>query len=248
MPLFGVEQVPERQVADHPEGEAERGPDDAERRGAFLGFVAHEVRNPLSTALWSAELLGRITAEERGGARGEKLVAMCLRSIARVRQLVEDHLLCERLDAGEFPLRVEPVSAREAVGDAIERRPPDVGEIALDIVPDLLLGVDRALLVRALDALVAMAGRDGTAVRIAAEGAGDTVRLAVSGKAPEEGALEDPVKGTPSDPRGRALALPLARRIAAALGGALTAADGRYLLTLPLAKGGAALPRDVAHP
>ena len=69
-------------------------------RGDHLGFVAHEVRNPLSTALWSAELLARMTPEERGGARGEKLTAMCLRSLGRVRQLVEDHFLCERLDAG----------------------------------------------------------------------------------------------------------------------------------------------------
>jgi len=235
-------------VADDTGGAEERGPDDAERRSAFLGFVAHEVRNPLSTALWSAELLGRIGAEERGGARGEKLVAMCLRSIARLRQLVEDHFLCERLDAGGIPPRAEPVSAREAAAGAIERRPPDVGEVALEVSPDLFLGADRPLLARALDALVAAAGRDGTAVRIAAEAAGDTVRLAVSGKAPEEGALEDPVKGTPSDPTGRALALPLARRIAAALGGALSAADGRYVLTLPRAKAGGALPRGAAHP
>lgn len=234
-------------MADHPGGEIEPGPDEeAERRRAFLGFVAHEVRNPLSTALWSAELLGRITAEERAGARGEKLAAMCLRSIARVRLLVEDHFLCERLDAGGIPPRSDPVSAREALDGAIERRAHDVGEVALDVAPGLLLAGDRALLDRALDALVAAAGRDGAPVSIAAEASGDTVRIAVSGRAPEEGALEDPVKGTPSDPRGRALALPVARRIAGALGGTLSA-DGRYVLTLPRAKA-EARPGGAAHP
>src|SRR5512138_522027 len=99
-------------VSDHRD---DSGGGAARRRGAFLGFVAHEVRNPLSTALWSAELLARLSAEERGGARGEKLVGMCLRSISRVRQLVEDHFLCERLDSGGIPVRAEGVGLREAV-------------------------------------------------------------------------------------------------------------------------------------
>ena len=86
---------------------------DREGRGGFLGFVAHEIRNPLSTALWSAELLTRMSASDRGGPRGEKLSAMALRSIARVRRLVEDHFLCERLDAGGIPLRAEPIRLRQ---------------------------------------------------------------------------------------------------------------------------------------
>src|SRR5512138_781972 len=104
----------ERDVADRTDSKPDERAE-GERRRAFLGFVAHEVRNPLSTALWSAELLARITPEERGGARGEKLSAMCLRSISRVRQLVEDHFLCERLDSGGIPVRAEGVGLREAV-------------------------------------------------------------------------------------------------------------------------------------
>ena len=41
-------------------------PADGEERSGYLGFVAHEVRNPLSTALWSAELLARMSPAERG--------------------------------------------------------------------------------------------------------------------------------------------------------------------------------------
>src|SRR5512138_3351020 len=123
-------------VADDRDGrDQERAAQGAERRRAFLGFVAHEVRNPLSTALWSAELLGRISAEERGGARGEKLSAMCLRSIARVRQLVEDHFLCERLDAGGIAVRPEAIGIREAADAALERKPADVGDVAVEIEP-----------------------------------------------------------------------------------------------------------------
>ena len=78
-------------------------------------------------------------------------------------------------------------------------------------------------------------------------GVGDATAIVVSGKAPEPPTVEDPVKGSPSDPRGRALALPLVRRIARALGGALALRDGRCVLTLPRpdatgARTGPALP------
>ncbi len=226
-----------------------KGTDDgAERRRGFLGFVAHEVRNPLSTALWSAELLGRITAEERGGARGEKLSAMCLRSIARVRQLVEDHFLCERLDAGGIAVRADAVPVREAAEAAVEKQHADVGEVSLDVEPDMRLRADRPLLERALDALVATAGRERTAVRIACEPAGDRIALVVSGKPPEPETLDDPAKGSPSEPRGRALALPLVRRIAGALGGTLSLSGGRYILTLPRPDHDTVRRDPTAHP
>lgn len=235
-------------VANHPEerrneGERER----AERRRGFLGFVAHEVRNPLSTALWSAELLGRISPEERGGPRGEKLSAMCLRSISRVRQLVEDHFLCERLDAGGIALRPDAVPVREAVDAALERRPGDVGEVTVDVEPTVVLRADRALLERALDALVATAGREGAPVRIACEPAGGALAVVVAGRAPET-TVDDPVKGAPTDPRGRALALPVVRRIAAALDGAFEVSDGRYVLTLPRPEGDGLRRDPAAHP
>ncbi len=237
-----------RALADRDQKGEERGADAVERRRGFLGFVAHEVRNPLSTALWSAELLGRITAEERAGARGEKLSAMCLRSISRVRQLVEDHFMCERLDAGGIAVHPEPVPLREVSEAVAERRPADVGEVALDVAPAVVLRADRLLLERALDALVVMAGREGTAVRIASEPSGEGVAVIVSGKAPEPPTVEDPAKGSPSEPRGRALALPLVRRIAAALGGAFSLSGDRYVLTLPRPDSDAARPDPAAHP
>ncbi len=222
------------------------GGDERGRRAGFLGFVAHEVRNPLSTALWSAELLYRMPVPERAGARGEKLSAMCLRSISRVRQLVEDHFLCERLDTEGIPLRPEPLDVREVLNAAIERRPPDIGEVTIDLGPGIAIDADRVLLDRVLDALVAVAGREGAPVRIEARAEGDVVAFALTGRAGET--LEDPVKGSPSDPKGRALALPLARRIAKALGGGLAATDRGYLLSLPRGKAYAARPNPAAHP
>ena len=105
--------------------ETEESPavDANERRSGYLGFVAHEVRNPLSTALWTAELLTRMSPEERGGARGDKLSAMCLRSLSRVRQIVEDHFLCERLDVAGIPVRAETLVLGEVIDTLLDRRP-----------------------------------------------------------------------------------------------------------------------------
>jgi signal transduction histidine kinase len=215
-------------------------------RGSHLGFVAHEVRNPLSTALWTAELLARMSADERGGPRGEKLAAMCQRSIARVRQLIEDHLLSERLDSGGIPLRVEKLKAREIIDAATERR-AERGSFSIS-GDDVEVSTDRALLERIIEALVAVSGGDDVPVHVSIEADGSGIRILVTGRPPAEDALEDPVKGSPSDQKGRALALPLARRIAAALGGALTVERGGWMLSLPGAPAYTARPEPAAHP
>lgn len=217
-------------------------------RSSYLGFVAHEVRNPLSTALWSAELLARMAAEERGGPRGEKLTAMCLRSLARVRQLVEDHFLCERLDAGGLPFRVEPVTLRELLDEAMARRPGDGGEVRLDGEFTAAVSVDRALAERTLEALVAAAGRDATPVRVTTGMANGVASVTVAGAPADSAALDDPHKGSPGDAKGRALALPAARRAAQAMGGRLAVEGGAFVLTLPLAPAYTAPPPDPAHP
>ena len=109
--------------------------------------------------------------------------------------------------------------------------------------PDgLAVTADRALLDRALDSLVGAASRDGAAVRVVAEERDGAVTFEVTGAPPLPDALRDPVKGSPSDQRGRALSLPVARRVAAALGGTLVASPEGYALSLPRAGEYAARP------
>lgn len=222
------------------------GKGDSSRSG-FLGFVAHEVRNPLSTALWSAELLTRMPAADRSGSRGERLAAMCLRSISRVRQLVEDHFLCERLDVGGIPLRPESIPLREAIEAALAR--VEHGAVTLEVDADLSVTADRALLERALDGLVAAAAAEKAPLRLAARFApGGAAVVSIEGHPPGRDPLADPSKGSPGDPRGRALALPLARRIAAALGGTLAVSDAGYVLSLPAPEAYSARPTPAARP
>lgn len=221
-----------------------------ERRSGYLGFVAHEVRNPLSTALWTAELLTRMSPEERGGARGDKLSAMCLRSLSRVRQLVEDHFLCERLDVAGIPVRAEPLLLGEIIDGLLERRAPDAPPVSVQLDDGLSVASDRSLLERAIDALLAVAGADGSPVRLVGRTIAnpDQVALAFSGHPPASSVLDDPRKGSPSDPKGRALALPVARRVAAALQGTLAVSGEEYVLTLPRVASYTPPPEPAAEP
>lgn len=202
-------------------------------RPSHLSFVAHEIRNPLSTALWTAELLVRLTPEERGGARGEKLAGICLRSVGRVRLLVEDHLLCERLDAGSYPVHAEPVPLGEILEAVRGRWPAQDGALTLLPEEGLVALADRGLLERAVEAVLAAAGEGGAPVRVEAALRGGRLEVRAVGAPPAS--LADPGRGAPSDQRGRALALPMARRVAAALGGALEIAGEGYLLSIPAA-------------
>jgi signal transduction histidine kinase len=195
--------------------------------------VAHEIRNPMSTALWTAELLGRLTPAERGGARGEKLTALCFRSLTRVRLLVEDHLLCERLDAGGYPVRPERLVLAEVVEGVVGKLLGDNPPVERTVPAELAVQADRALLERALDGLIGAAGREAVAVRVVVTREGERAVVRVRGG--PVGSLADPHKGAPSDQRGRALALPMARRAAAALGGDLAADAEGYILSIPAA-------------
>lgn len=205
----------------------------AEARASHLGFVAHEIRNPLSTALWTAELLARMDAAERGGPRGEKLTGMCLRSLQRVRSLIEDHLVSERLDTGLYPVRPEVTPLLDVVIAAEGRRAAAEPPMEPSIPGDLAVLADRTLLARLVDSLLDAAAQGASSLRVAARAEDGEVALTVRGAPADPKLLEDPLKGAASDTRGRALALPAARRMAARMGGRLEARGGAWVLTLP---------------
>lgn len=208
-------------------------PDMPGDRGSRLAYVAHEVRNPLSTALWSAELLGRLSTAERSGARGQKLAALCQRSLVRLRTLIEDHFLAERLDAGGLPQEREALVLAERVREAVDRRPAGAGAVEVVVDEGLLVVVDRFLLDRSLEALLGVAGAGGAPVRLEGSSEEGGVALRVLGAPPPDHGLDDPLRGAPPDTSGRALSLPMVRRAAMALGGSLRIERGGYRLHLP---------------
>lgn len=213
---------------------AEAGPlREGEQRPGYLGFVAHEVRTPLSTALWSAELLGHMAPAERAGARGEKLAATCRRALERLGHLVEDHLLAERLDAGGLPEHPEVAAVEDLIAAAVKRSGIQAWRAEGGL--DLLVLADRAMAEKAVEGTLAAAARGGAAVEVHGRLLGGWVTLLIVGAEPPPQALEDPRRGSEPVDRVRPLALPMARRAARAAGGRLAVEGGAYLLELPAA-------------
>ena len=208
-----------------PESHADPG-----EKASHLAFVAHEIRNPLSTALWSVELLARMTPEERGGARGEKLSRMSMRALTRLRRLVEDHLLAARLDVGGIPIELEEIPAREIFPSASAI---GAGSLELELEAGLVVVADPALARRAVDGILLSAARGGADVRVIGTRRGRVARFRAEGAPASAADLADPRRGDPGDTRGSSLALPVARRACALLGGAIRTDGEAWVLELP---------------
>jgi len=214
-----------------PTADSLANPDD---KASHLAFVAHEIRNPLSTALWSVELLARMTPEERGGARGEKLSLMSMRALTKLRRLVEDHLLAARLDVGGIPVELEEIPAREIFPSASAI---GAGSLELELETGLLVVADPVLARRAVEGVLLAAARGGADVRVSGTRRGRLARFRAEGAPASAAELDDPRRGDPGDTRGAALALPVARRVCALLGGSIHIEGGAWVLELPAPEG-----------
>src|SRR2546426_10482794 len=115
--------------------------DDRLRRAKYLGFVAHEIKNPLSTALWSADLLKRLDSSDRAGPRAEKMMDASLRALRRMRRLVDDFFTIERLNERVLEMRREPQALRALVEGAIgmlgDKERGEASSWALDLPGEL---------------------------------------------------------------------------------------------------------------
>src|SRR5438132_3887757 len=89
------------------------------RRGKYLGFVAHEIKNPLATALWSCDLLKSMEPADRAGARAEKMIDVSLRALRRMRLLVDDFFTIERILEHGYELKRENVGLKDLVEPAL---------------------------------------------------------------------------------------------------------------------------------
>src|SRR4051812_35257137 len=89
-------------------------------RGKYLGFVAHEIKNPLATALWSCDLLKRMNGTDRAGERAEKMIDVSLRALRRMRRLVDDYFTLERLLENGYELKREPVPMQDLIDAAVQ--------------------------------------------------------------------------------------------------------------------------------
>ncbi len=216
-------------------------PPAGQRRGKYLGFVAHEIKNPLATALWSCDLLKRMEGPDRTGPRAEKMIDVSLRALRRMRRLIEDYFTIERLQEPGYELRKENVSFKDLVSSALEALSEKDGfkveEWTTDIA-DVTLRGDADMLRRCFRLVFEHMARGDAEpnLTLVGHGGGATCTLLVGAKVPPAPLVPpDPEERPSGDTTGGVLGYALAEHILALHDGKLEERDGCLLLTIPAA-------------
>jgi heavy metal sensor kinase len=204
----------------------------AQRR--FMADASHELRSPV--AILQGELDVTLSRDDRNAAEYRESLEVMRRSVRRLTRIVRDLFLLARSDAGEVPLRREPVSLGDIIGQTVRalRTVAAERQVTLNAGCDSAIVVtgDEDLLQRMTANLIENAikyTKPGTEVCIRCTAAGTEARIEVrdhgAGVPPElqEQIFErffrvDPVRSGGS---GAGLGLPIARWIAEAHGGAV---------------------------
>jgi signal transduction histidine kinase len=213
---------------------------DGKPRTKHLGFVAHEIKNPLATALWSVDLLKRMEGEERSGPRADKIIDASLRALRKLRRLVEDHFTIERLAAGGAELREETLSLQALVEGALaqleEKEGIPAARFTRDVPETLAVRGDLELLRRAIRGALETLARAAPEERFSLVGHGDgaTVRLLVRGEGLRRPLRPPAPEDRPTtDPAGAVFAFMLCEAVLTAHGGAVEEIDDALVLRLP---------------
>jgi len=214
-------------------------PPAGKRRGKYLGFVAHEIKNPLATALWSCDLLKRMDMADRSGPRAEKMVDASLRALRRMRRLVDDFFTIERLNEHGYELHSETVELRSLVDAAMAALTEKDGMAthgwAVDVPGQVLVTGDVEMLRRGLRVVLEhMAKGSQAPLTLVGHAVPSGGELMVRSSEPPDPLVPPVPEERPSgDPIGSVLGYALAETIFAAHGGSLQEREGALLIALP---------------
>lgn len=211
------------------------------RRGKYLGFVAHEIKNPLATALWSCDLLKRMDSADRAGPRAEKMVDASLRALRRMRRLVDDYFTMERLGEHGYELHEEDLELRALVDGAVtalgEKDGVATQAWSIDVPGTVRVKGDGEMLRRGIRVIcehLAQGGAAQSKLSIVGHAASSGAELVVRSSAPPAPLVPLAPEDRPSgDPAGTVLGYALAEAIIAAHGGTLQERDGALVVILP---------------
>jgi signal transduction histidine kinase len=111
----------------------------AQIRDQVLGFVAHDLRNPLGAITMAASLLQDTGAEPERRAR--KPVDTILRAATRMGRLIQDILDVSRMEGGHLSVEQERVPTEQIVSDSVESQKPLASSASIGLELDLEKGV-----------------------------------------------------------------------------------------------------------
>jgi len=159
-----------------------------DRLRRFTADASHELRTPL-TALRTVGEVG--LREPRDPAAYREVIGSMLEEVDRVTRLVESLLLLSRADAGQVPLRREPLEVSALVREVAERLGVLAEEkrvrVSVEAPPSPGVQGDPTLLRQALENLLDNAIRlspEGGTVRIAVRDAGGALAIEVGDEGP----------------------------------------------------------------
>jgi signal transduction histidine kinase len=196
-----------------------------------IGFITHELRNPLATAKLSAVRLTRdIAPDAPEAAAADRLH----RSLARMGELVDKVLLNERLGAGEITTQPAEVRLETIMEEALRAARGEAARkgitLGVHYDPTVTLSLDPALTVSAVQNLVdnAVKYTDQGFVDVDAEKTDDGIAIHVRDTCPgisreELATIFEPFRRGTSKKPGSGLGLAIARRAIEAQGGTIGA-------------------------
>ncbi len=220
-----------------------------ELRSGLLSSVSHDLRTPLAAITGAGTLL--LDGDTADPALRRELAATVVEEAERLERLVSNLLDMTRLDSGAVEPRREWVPLVEVIGSAMTRLERSLAgrPVSTTVGADVpLLSLDPVLVEQLFLNLLENAVKHtppGSEISIRAVREGGTLVVEVADRGPgipageEERVFERFHRVSPPGVRGAGLGLPIARAIARAHGGRLTASnrpDGGALfrLTLPI--------------
>jgi signal transduction histidine kinase len=205
------------------------------KRGKYLGFVAHEIKNPLATALWSCDLLKRMEGPDRSGERAEKMIDVSLRALRRMRRLIDDYFTIERVLEGGYELRQEQIALKDLIQPVLQQLndkegiPTDTWSLE---VGDLRTTCDSDMMRKALKAAFEYVAKASPKPRLSIAARPGPVLLVRAETLPVPLLPPDPEDRASGDPTGAVLGFALASRILEAHGGRIEERDGALAFLL----------------
>ena len=227
-------------------GEAER----AQRmKTEFVAMVSHELRTPLTAIAGFTETLLQ-SWKDLGDDEVEEFLQIINEESKHLSELVEDVLVMPRLEAGRLPLQLETFELASVAHQVTDMMfpPGSVREASVAIPAGMKVYADRRRTMQILRNLVENAGKyGGDQILVEATWTGSETLVTVAdngpGVPPEEAEtiferFEQLSKGDSRTSSGVGLGLPIARRLALAMGGDVWyesrfPTGSRFCFTLP---------------
>jgi signal transduction histidine kinase/CheY-like chemotaxis protein len=221
-------------------------------KNAFLGSTSHELRTPLNAILGFTQLLelsDHLSEEDRDGV--ERILGAGRHLLALINELID----IARIESGELSLSVEPVLVRPLIEETCQLMATLAAERSITISlcssePGIAVLADRQRLRQILVNLISNAikyNRRGGTIRIGCRAEeDDQVKLAVRDAGPGIAAADleriflpfERLGAEQTGVEGSGIGLPLARALALAMAGQLTASSvpgqgSAFAVTLP---------------